>query len=61
MTAQIVADTINADRLEKWLAFGTDLEYQRTQETFENIFKNSPELKKLYIFHTNDRRYICDF
>jgi len=59
VTAQIVADTINADRLEKWLAFGTDLEYQRTQETFENIFKNSPELKKLYIFHiTTDDTYV---
>ena len=62
VAAQIVADTINTERLEKWLAFGTDTEYTRTELVLENIYNNSSYLKRLFVFHvtTNDTYVIFD-
>ncbi|MCR5601241.1 MAG: HD-GYP domain-containing protein [Ruminococcus sp.] len=62
VTAQIIADTINTERLEKWLAFGSDLEYVRTKALLDNIYHNSPDLKKIFVFHltTNDTYVIFD-
>ena len=59
VTTKLVADTINSERLENWLAFGTDVEYERTKTVLDNIYNNSPELKKLFVFHiTTTETYV---
>ena len=59
VTTKLVADTINSERLENWLAFGTDLEYESTKTVLDNIYNNSPELKKLFVFHiTTTETYV---
>ena len=50
-TARLAADSINADEIDNWLINGVNEEYDRTNSALENIYKNSPELKKILVCH----------
>ena len=48
--AKLAAKEIDADRINGWLENGEDAAYAAAYATLENILKNTPHLKYLYIY-----------
>ena len=48
--AKLAAKEIDADRIDGWLANGSDDEYDRESDVLKDIMENTPHLKYLYVY-----------
>ena len=48
--AKLAADFINADRVNDWLANGTDEEYEETAAALERMLRDTPDVEYIYVY-----------
>ena len=53
-TARLAAARIDGDKVERWMTYGKDEEYEATAEVLESILHNTPFLQYLYVYQIKE-------
>ena len=53
-TASLAVNYIDGDKIDNWLEFGKDAEYESTYKDLEAILRNTPYLQYLYVYQIKE-------